>query len=63
MNSELPDAKTTTKWKGVTKDSPQRNPTVLNEGQNHGAKMEFFKPYEMKGPSKLIFNEEFHELN
>jgi hypothetical protein len=25
--------------------------------------MEFFKPYQMKGPSKLIFNEEFNELN
>ena len=25
--------------------------------------MEFFKPYDMKGPSKLIFNEDFNELN
>lgn len=63
MNSELSDDKTTQKWKGVGKDSPLRNPIVLNEGQNHGAKMEFFKPYAMKGPSKLIFNEDFNELN
>ena len=28
MKSELPDDKTTIKWKGVAKDSPLRNPIV-----------------------------------
>ena len=32
MNSELPDDKTTAKWKGVGKNATQRNPVVLNEG-------------------------------
>ena len=32
MNAELPDDKTTAKWKGVGKNATQRNPVVLNEG-------------------------------